>query len=156
MRTCTGEGKLRIGTGGVQSSDLKLWRSCLCRSRSHATRKVTQGSRPFANSMQFIRQLPLQHDALDVGWTTLPPRRLPPRIHRLNANAGVMQPPPLAQSTPAAQSSTEQPVTRPLTTQDVPSILQAVLDAVNMRSTVDFTIFEKISTCRDSSRKRPE
>ena len=41
---------------------------------------------------QFIHQLPLQHDALDVGWTTLPLRRLPPRIHRLNANAGVSPP----------------------------------------------------------------
>ena len=32
------------------------------------------------------------------------------------------------------QSSTDPPVTRPLTTQDVPSIVQAVLDAVNARS----------------------
>ena len=107
----------------------------LCRAESHARVLAIR-------KQQFIRQLPLQHNAPDVGWTTLPPRRLPPHIHWLNANAGVSgshqqtsQPPPLAQSSPAAQSSTEQPLTRPLTTQDVPSIVQAVLDTVNTRST---------------------
>ena len=56
-----------------------------CHAESHA--RV-----PAVRKQQFILQLPLQHDALDVGWTTLPPRRLPTHIHWLNANAGVSPP----------------------------------------------------------------
>ena len=107
-----------------------------CHAESHA--RV-----PAVRKQQFIRQLPLQHDALDrhrlddtTSKATTSTHPLAKRQRRSQpSHQRTSQPPPLAQSSPAAQSSTEQPVTRPLTTQDVPSIVQAVLDTVYTQST---------------------
>ena len=101
------------------------------KSRTGPGRSQTAVHTPAASSTRRSRRR-LDNTTSEATTSTHPPAKRQRRSQP--SHQWTSQSLPLAQSTRAAQSSTEQPVTRPLMTQDGPRIVQAVLDAVNTRS----------------------